>query len=58
MCNGFVTLAVGVDKYYKLAANLLQSHKSKSVCNMPFVFLLMFICCIGRIAILKGLIIK
>lgn len=34
--TGFVTLAVGNEQYYKLAANLLQSYKLNGNCDAPF----------------------
>lgn len=34
--TGFVTLAVGDDRYYKLAANLLQSYRLNGNCDAPF----------------------
>lgn len=37
--TGFVTLAVGDDRYYKLAANLLQSYRLNGNCDAPFAIL-------------------
>lgn len=35
--TGFVTLAVGDEKYYRLAANLLLSYRRNGNCEAPFV---------------------
>lgn len=39
MTRGFVTLAVGQDKYYQLAANLLKSYKLHSNDTFPFAII-------------------
>ncbi len=37
--RGFVTLAVGHEKYYKLAANLLKSYKYNTAKSVPFAII-------------------
>lgn len=35
--KGFITLAVGKEKYYKLALNLLKSYRANCSNQFPFV---------------------
>lgn len=37
--KGFVTLAVGDEKYFRLAANLLNSYKLQTLYPMPFAII-------------------
>ena len=39
MSHGFLTIAAGDEKYYKMAANLLQSYRYFSKSPLPFAIL-------------------